>query len=644
MCGIAGVLSSVGATTETMNASLGAMAKAIAHRGPDDQGVWCDASVGVGFSHRRLSIIDLSPLGHQPMISASGRYVVTYNGEIYNYAELKAELTDVGCGFRGASDTEVLLAAVETWGVEKALQRAVGMFALGLWDRNDRQLILARDRFGEKPLYYGLFGGVLLFGSELRALRQHPAWAGEVDRDALALFIRYDYVPAPHSIFRQVRKLLPGQVLRFRIDGREIATEFGSYWNARDEVGRAIREPLLMSADAMVNEVEAGLTRAIRRQMVADVPVGAFLSGGVDSSLVVALMQQSSSQAVRTYSMGFSEKEFDESGFAAAIARHLGTQHQQLIVTPKDTLDVIPRLPQIYDEPFADSSQIPTFLVSQLARRGVTVSLSGDGGDELFGGYERYADVSARWKKLRRPTSVFRRAAGRLLALLPHASHKLSLTSRLREHAPRWGAQTFPELYSVLISLCQWPTDLVRGVAEPRTIATNNSMWPMGINFRQHMMFVDSNQYLPDDVLVKVDRAAMAVALETRVPLLDPEVAYAAWRIPTDVHFRDGRGKWILRQILSRHVPTAMFDRPKMGFAVPVAKWLRGELRPWASELLDGVRLRRDGYLDDRVVASRWRQHSSGAMDWSPNLWGLLMFQAWLEAWERDQPLRVRSA
>ena len=653
MCGIAGFFDSKRVHAEAAGNSLTRMAEAIAHRGPDDQGIWFDTTTGIGFGHRRLSIVDLSPLGHQPMTSASGRYTITFNGEIYNYRLLKAELQALGHSFKSTSDTEVLLAAVEQWGVEQTLRRANGMFALGLWDRQDKLLSLARDRFGEKPLYYGQFNGTLLFGSELKALRQHPAWAADLDRDALTLFARHGYIPAPYSVFKQVRKVCAGALLQVRMQGSNFSLNERLYWNTREVMAESAAHPLTGSLADMTDVVEAALMKSISQQMVADVPVGAFLSGGIDSSVVVALMQKSSSRAVQTFSIGFAEKEFNEAPFAKAVAQHIGTQHTELIVSAADTLGVIPKLAQIYDEPLADSSQVPTFLVSQLARRTVTVSLSGDAGDELFGGYSRYPIALARWAKLQHIPQPLRHALAGLLNAAPEWSlqiaarigqlagkwrGKTDMAERMREKQSEMRAGNFGELYTAMDSYFRRPGELVISGQEPLTVASSAAQWlPGAEDQRRHMMYVDTCLYMPDDVLVKVDRAAMAVALETRVPMLDPEVARAAWQIPTNVHFKDGRGKWILRQILERHVPRALFDRPKMGFGVPIGAWLRGELRPWAAALLDPARLKREGVFNVDLVQRLWRQHlESSANDWSFHLWTVLTFQAWYEHWNQS--------
>ena len=649
MCGIAGIFKMGSLHVPEAQADLTRMAAAISRRGPDDAGVWCDAEAGIGFSHRRLSIVDLSPLGHQPMTSASGRYTITFNGEIYNYQDIKAELSVGGCRFRSTSDTEVLLAAVDRWGVAEALRKCIGMLAFGIWDRQERTLTLARDRFGEKPLYYGFFSRHLLFGSELNALRQHPAWSVDIDRGALTLLLRHGFVPAPLSIYSQVKKVLPGQLLSVQVRNGEFGVSTQQFWDAKAEVEAARTRPL--TGPDVVATMHELLKRSVSRQMVADVPVGAFLSGGVDSSLIVSLMQQQASQPVRTFSIGFTEKEFDESPYARSVAQHLGTQHTELIVSPRETLDVIPKLPSIYDEPFADSSQIPTYLISGLARSHVTVSLSGDAGDELFGGYSRYPEAIERWRALSKYPRPVRALGSQALEHMPRwlaayapmrrGGRANSLDAHARQHIMReraimMASGSLPEFYFSMISFCQRPSELVLSAREPTTKMSHPQEWPRALDDMMHMMFVDAGFYMPDDVLVKVDRAAMAVSLETRVPFLDPDVARAAWRVPTQTHFTDGRGKWILRQILETYVPRQLIDRPKMGFQVPVAKWLRSELRPWADSLLAPARLRQEGIFDAAAVTRRWQEHQSGGVDWSFHLWGVLMFQAWQERWSQQ--------
>jgi len=643
------MLSVPGPSSEELTGELTRMAEAIRHRGPDDHGTWCDAMAGIGLAHRRLSIVDLSPTGHQPMLASRGRHVIVFNGEIYNYRELRAELAGQGAQFRGTSDTEVLLAGIEAWGFEATLRRCIGMFALAVWDMDRRELLLARDRFGEKPLYVGRFGECLLFGSELSALRASAQWRGQIDRGSLVCLMRNDYIPAPYSIFQEVTKLMPGGLLRARLERGQLRVEESSYFSLMKTASACALDPFRGSDAQALATLEQLLGAAIARQRVADVPLGAFLSGGIDSSLVVALMQQQSHRPVRTFSIGFSEKEYDESPHAREMARRLGTEHTEYEVTPKDALEVIPLLPSIYDEPFADSSQIPTFLVSRLARREVTVSLSGDAGDELFGGYGRYPDLVQRWQRTSSPAARLKRLAGGLInalpadlfavvtgpsRLLPRWRAPRATADALRELSIRWAADGPGPLYASMRSLAQRPAELVRDGREHPTVFDRSGEYFDRSDLLRSMMVFDADSYLHDDILVKVDRAAMAVSLETRVPFLDIDVARFAWSVPTALHFRDGRGKWLLRQLLARFVPAEVFERPKQGFAVPVARWLRGELRDWAEALIDPARLRAQGLFDAQTVQRRWLQHQCGAKDWSPNLWGILMFQAWADRWK----------
>lgn len=658
MCGIAGVMRAGPLPGTDPERDLPAMIAALAHRGPDDAGIWSDAEAGIALGHRRLAIIDLSPLGHQPMTSASGRYVIAFNGEIYNYLDLRRELVARGEAFRGTSDTEVLLAGIEAWGVAAAIERAQGMFALALWDRHERELFLIRDRFGEKPLYYGICNGVLLFGSELKALHEHASWDDEIDRDALGLFMQHDYIPAPYSIFKRVRKVNTGAILVVRPIHHALHIEERRYWRPEALFDAAADRTERRSPEEYVDLIETRLSAAVRRQMAADVPLGTLLSGGTDSSLVVALMQQASVRPVQTFSIGFAAREYDESPFARAVAAHLGTNHAELMVTPRDCLEVIPRLPSIYDEPFADSSQIPTYLVAALARRSVTVALSGDGGDELFGGYVRYRSTLRRWQTLQRVPARVRAGGSALLARLPPGTFtaaalpaglllgkkRAALVDKLPGDAARWRADSLRDFYRS--GLYRWPATAqpVLKVA-PEALRRDDTLRPRVADDLKQMMHFDACEYLPDDILVKVDRAAMAVSLETRVPMLDPEVATAAWGIPSAVLMHDGTGKWVLRRLLQRYVPRELVERPKKGFSVPIGRWLRGELRGWAADLLDPQRLRSDGYLDAELIQRCWRQHQSGRADRSTQLWNVLMFQAWLDTWRahRSQPMRQRA-
>jgi asparagine synthase (glutamine-hydrolysing) len=650
MCGIVGFIDpSRQADDPGLCHLAGRMADRLAHRGPDDAGCWADAAAGVAFGHRRLSILDLSPEGHQPMRSADGRYVITFNGEIYNFAALRRELEGAGHRFRGHSDTEIMLAAFSEWGVEAAVKRFVGMFAFGVWDARERVLHLCRDRAGEKPLYYGWMGDTFLFASELKAMQAHPDWRGEVDRDALLLFLRHCYIPSPYSIYKGVYKLLPGTILSLPAgeSARAARPEPQAYWSARAVAEEGLRRPFDGGAEEALAELEKLLLDAVAGQMVADVPLGAFLSGGIDSSLVVALMQAQSSRPVKTFTIGSHEANYNEAEFAKAVAEHLKTEHTELYVTPKEAMDVIPRLPALYDEPFADASQIPTFLVSELTRRRVTVSLSGDGGDELFGGYNRYFWGRNIWRKVGWMPRGLRRAAARGMVSVSPAAwdaafHGLDpvLPGSLRQSIPGDKMHKLAEVIAVdhpeamyrnLVSTWKTPGELVPGASEPPTTLTDGAQWADLPDFVAWMMYRDLMTYLPDDILVKVDRAAMGVSLETRVPYLDHRVIEFAWRLPLSLKIRNGKGKWPLRQILYKYVPRTLIERPKTGFGIPIDTWLRGPLRAWAEELLDEGRLRREGYFAPGPIRRKWDEHLAGSRNWQYYLWNVLMFQAWLE-------------
>ena len=652
MCGLTGFLQPSGFFAEAGKAAAQATAQAIRHRGPDDEGVWLDAEAGLALGHRRLSIVDLSPAGHQPMVSASGRWVIAFNGEIYNHAELRQALQASGAApaWRGHSDTETLLAGFEAWGIEDTLERCVGMFALALWDRTERQLHLMRDRLGEKPLYYGWAGDALVFGSELKALRAHPSWRGEVDRDVLTLFFRHNYIPAPYSIYKGVWKLPPGTWLTVSQDAvrRRQLPAPKVYWSVLAAAARARKEPFSQGDAAALVELERISGQAIALQRISDVPLGAFLSGGVDSSAIVALMQAQSSRPVRTFTIGFAEGGYNEAEYAKAVARHLGTDHTELYVSPEQAQAVIPRLPAIYDEPFSDASQIPTFLVAQLARQHVTVSVSGDAGDELFGGYNRYfLGRDLRRKLMWIPLAMRRRLAQAVDACPPWLLNALlrplgALVPYFRVSQPSDKAYKAAEvlasadavaLYRRLVSHWDDPASLVLGAREPATLLDELLMRPaVASTFEQWMMMTDTLTYLPDCILAKVDRAAMAVSLETRVPFLDHRLVEFAVSLPLPMKIRDGQGKWLLRQMLYKYVPKTLIERPKMGFGVPIDTWLRGPLRDWAEALLDDARLRREGFLDPAPIRRKWTEHESGARNWQYYLWDALMFQAWLEA------------
>ncbi|MEW9624792.1 asparagine synthase (glutamine-hydrolyzing) [Rhodanobacter geophilus] len=655
MCGLAGFWQLHGGARDALLEQVQSMSARLRHRGPDDSGAWCDESAGIVLAHRRLSILDLSPAGHQPMLSACGRYVLVFNGEIYNHPDLRQRLLAEGAAiaWRGHSDTETLLACFLAWGVERTLQACVGMFAFALWDRQQRALTLARDRLGEKPLYYAWQGDTLLFGSELKALKAHAAFRAGVDRDALALLLRHDCIPAPYSICRGVFKLRPGHLLRITADAPRSA-QAAAYWRYNDAVEAGLADPLRCSDAEAADALEQQLGTSIGAQMLADVPLGAFLSGGIDSSTVVALMQARSQRPIKTFTMGFGETGYDEATHAKAVARHLGTEHTELYVRPEDALAVIPRLPSIYCEPFSDSSQIPTFLISQLTRREVTVALSGDGGDELFGGYNRYLGARTAWERMQRLPSFVRHAsAGMLRALSPTAWDRWFerarplLPKRWHLATPGDKAQKLADVlplssgHAFFLHLAsQWknPDGVVIGAHEPATLLTDPATWPDTGNLAQWMMAMDAQSYLPDDILAKVDRAAMANSLETRVPMLDHRVVELAWRLPLHQKIRDGEGKWLLRQVLYRHVPRELTERPKMGFGIPLDSWLRGPLRDWAEALLDENRLRREGYFHPAPIRRKWKEHLGGRRNWQHPLWSVLMFQAWLDENRRTSP------
>jgi asparagine synthase (glutamine-hydrolysing) len=655
MCGVAGVFGHAGSD---LNRTVEAMVAAIRYRGPDDAGVWSEPSPGLAFGHARLSILDLSPEGRQPMVSASGRYVISYNGEVYNFLDLRRELEQCGAKFRGHSDTEVMLAAIEQWGLHSAVTRFVGMFAFALWDRADEVLSLVRDRVGIKPLYFGWAGRAFLFGSELKAILRYPYCRPDIDRSALALFLRHGYIPSPLSIYRGVYKLPPGCLLTVTPERARNPNGFSPhpddrtaswapirFWSARTVAEEGCASTFEGSESDAVAQLDSLLRQAVRLRMISDVPLGAFLSGGIDSSTVVALMQAQSSRPVRTFTIGFFEDEYNEAQHAKRVAEHLGTDHTELYVTPGQAQAVIPRLPDMYDEPFADSSEIPTFLVSELARRHVTVSLSGDGGDELFGGYNRYFFGRSLWRKVGWMPAGLRRALSHGLTALPpgridsifrhlgtvlpafqNPGHKLHKLAEILAIAD-------PEtMYVGMVSQWQHPLSVALDAGEPLTPLTDPARRTKLDDFTLSMMYLDLVTYLPDDLLVKVDRASMAVSLEVRVPLLDHRVVEFAWRLPLSMKIRcESEGKWILRQVLDRYVPRHLIDRPKMGFGVPLDAWLRGPLRDWAEELLKERRLRAEGFFNPGPIRQKWEEHLSGRRNWQYPLWVILMFQAWKE-------------
>lgn len=654
MCGITGFIDfSRQLSRDELEPTVARMTETLVHRGPDDGGVWVDREVGIALGHRRLSIIDLSPQGHQPMLSQSGRYVIVFNGEIYNFQEIRRELDVDGktsLAWRGHADTEVMLAAFERWGIEESLKRFVGMFAFALWDRHERQLLLVRDRLGEKPLYYGTCGKTFFFASELKALLQFPAFRPEINRNAVALYMRHSCIPAPYSIYNGVHKLLPGTMLTIAADaqGWSGVPSFTPkpYWQARSVAQNGVAEPFNGNDAEATEHLDRLLRVAVQGQMVADVPLGAFLSGGVDSSTIAALMQAQSSRPVRTFTIDYGEKQFSEAAHAKAVARHIGTDHTELSVTPVQALGVVTKMATIYDEPFADASQVPTFLLAQLTRKHVTVSLSGDGGDELFAGYNRHFRGRELWRLLKRwPVSIRRGIAFFLTSASPQSWDQIfgclswALPSNYRERVPGerlhklagiLAAKSADALYYGLVSHWGDPLSVVQNASEPLTVVTDMSHWPNLDDFAQMMMYLDLVSYLPDDILVKVDRAGMGASLETRMPFLDHNVVEFAWKVPLSMKIRKGQGKWLLRQVLYRYVPPGLIERPKMGFGMPLSVWLRGPLKDWAESLLDEKRLREEGYFNPGPIRKKWQEHLSQRCNWQYQLWDVLMFQEWL--------------
>lgn len=646
MCGLTGFLSSSFSLEEATSIVSG-MADCLIHRGPDDTGIWFDGNSGIALAHRRLSILDLSPTGHQPMCSTSSRYTIAFNGEIYNHQRIRAELEKQGAAptWRGHSDTETLLAGIERWGLEAMLQQCIGMFAIALWDKQTQVLKLALDRIGEKPLYYGWQGSSFLFASELKALQAHPHFQADINRNALCLYMRHNYIPAPHSIYLGIHKLMPGSILQLSRQHPE--PQVKHYWSVQQAVTQGKISPFKGSATDAITTLESLLRDSIKQQMIADVPLGAFLSGGIDSSTVVALMQAQSGRPVKTFSIGFHEAAYNEAEHAKAVARHLGTEHTELYVTPDDCMAVIPNLPNIYNEPFSDSSQVPTFLVSQLARQHVTVSLSGDAGDELFAGYNRYTWTHELWSRLSRIPSPLRNLAAtavtaaspaawnaashKMQFLLPERLKQTNIGDKLHKAASVMASPSINTLYHKLVSHWEDPAVIVLNGKEPLTPITDSSHIPSGIDDIERMMYLDMLTYLPGDILCKVDRAAMAVSLESRVPFLDHRVVEFAWSLPMHYKLRENQGKWLLREVLYKYVPKELLERPKMGFGIPVDQWLRGPLRDWAEHLLDESRLHQDGYFDPAPIRQKWAEHLSGKRNWQYHLWDVLMLQSWLE-------------
>lgn len=660
MCGLAGFFGAPGKRAgEWLATSVQAMTDAIAHRGPDDAGCWVDAPAGVALGHRRLSILDLSPEGHQPMFSADGRFVIVFNGEVYNFLDLRKELEAAGHRFRGHSDTEVMLAAFTQWGVEESAKRFNGMFAFALWDRHERVMHLGRDRLGEKPLYYGWGGGALVFASELKALKRYPGFEPAIDRDSLAALLRFNYIPEPRSIYQGIRKLPPASLLSW--NGGSERPDPRLYWSLRKVIERGMDRPFVGSDRDATDELERLLKDAVGLRMISDVPLGAFLSGGTDSSAIVAMMQAQSRRPVRTFTIGFQEKEYNEAHHAREVARHLGTDHTELCVTPNQALAAIPKMPTLYDEPFADYSQIPTFLVCELARRHVTVALSGDAGDELFGGYARYAMGRKLWNAFGWMPAFARSALGAGLICPPVAWWDAAAKAASSCLPAKWKAARAGEklralagilrapgmdlLYLNLVSAWKQPEQVVLGAEDPATPITDRRGWPRVSDYTHRMMHLDMETYLPGDILTKVDRASMGVSLESRIPLLDSRIIEFAWRIPLSMKVRDGKGKWLLREVLHRHVPRHLMDKPKRGFGIPLDQWLRGPLREWAEDLICEERLRREGFFDPAPIRAKWREHLGGTASHPFRLWPVLMFQAWLAEQENKPhalPLTVK--
>ncbi|RKN85655.1 asparagine synthase (glutamine-hydrolyzing) [Paenibacillus ginsengarvi] len=642
MCGIAGFVDGLRETPKhELEAIITSMTNRIIHRGPDSSGSWTDPEIGVALGHRRLSIIDLSQDGHQPMISQSNRYVIVFNGEIYNYRSLRARLTvenrEAEAHLRGHSDTEVMLACIEQWGMERSLEQFVGMFSFAIYDKRERKLYLARDRLGEKPLYYGRAGDVFLFGSELKALRAHPEFRNPIDRNALTLYLRHNYIPAPYSIFSSIHKLQPGCLLVLDITTLEYRV--APYWSVQQAAIAGKTNEFAGGETEAVDHLNELLLDTIRHQMVADVPLGAFLSGGIDSTTVVALMQSISERPVKTFTIGFHEQAYNEAMHAKTVASYLGTDHTELYVTSDQAMNIIPILPSLYDEPFSDSSQIPTFLVAQLARQHVTVSLSGDGGDELFGGYNRYFSTQQLWGKLNRFPKIGRESFSNIIRSVPAEtwnrrfgwfSRKGHVGDRLHLLAEFLGETNAQSFYRNKVSHWKAPQSIVKGAVEPNTIF--HSEIPNSItNYEEQMMYLDTVSYLPDDILVKVDRAGMGVSLESRIPLLDHRIVEFSWKLPLSMKIKNDTGKWLLRQILYRYVPKEIMDRPKQGFGVPIDYWLRGPLREWAEHLLDARKMEEQGYLYPAPIRQKWEEHVSGKRNWHYYLWDILMFQAWID-------------
>lgn len=646
MCGIVGFYN--GLHSDDSREIIWNMTNALVHRGPDDKGIWKDNDLNIYLGHRRLSILDLSKEGHQPMVSRHGNLIILLNGEIYNHKDLRSQLGDT-ISWRGSSDTETVLECISNWGFEKTLEKIEGMFSIALWDLQRKELSLARDPFGEKPLYYGWQKKLFLFGSELKSFKHHPNFQPTIDKDSLALYFRHNCIPAPYTIYKGIKKLMPGSfiTLDFKHEIKAMESQPRQYWNLNEAIEASKNNIFEGDEIEAYQEIELQLESSVRQQMISDVPLGGFLSGGIDSSTIISLMQKNSISPVKTFTMGFSHNEYDEAIYAKDVANHLGTDHTELYVTPKEAMSVIPHLPSIYCEPFSDSSQIPTYLVSKLASENVTVSLSGDGGDEIFGGYNRYIEGQKTWSSFNKlPRSIRHSFARALVSISPHiwdscfSLVKNILPKKLRFTAPGdkihkladvMFEDTLRAYYEKLCSHWHDPEEIVFGSNEYPSLLSIDSEWLNSPNFTEKMMAMDIRTYMSDDILVKVDRAAMACSLETRVPMLSKKLVQAAWSLPIDMKIREGKGKWPLRQILYKYVPKDLIERPKQGFGIPIGNWLRGPLKEWAGDLLSRDKLLRDGYINPDPVLKLWQEHQKGENSKQYHLWDVLMFQQWLE-------------
>lgn len=633
MCGIAGFFNSSSFSREKAINILSNMGKRIESRGPDSHGEYFDINHGVGFSHRRLSIHELSPLGHQPMETSNGRYIICFNGEIYNFLDIRADLLKNNILFSGNSDTEVLLLAIEFYGIEATINMIEGMFAFALWDAEKEELYLVRDRTGEKPLYYGVFDNTLVFSSQISAMKCFPSWEGSIDKSALNLLLRHKYIPAPYSIYTGVNKLDSGTYLKIKKDLGNIVIDKITYWSCVDIALKGMKNHLSISTDDAIERLDSLLTTSIKQQMQSDVPFGALLSGGVDSSTVVGIMQANSTSKVNTFSIGFDVPGYNEATFAKETASHLGTNHSELYVTEKDAWSTAPDMWSIYDEPFADSSQIPTFLVSKLAKSQVTVALTGDGGDELFSGYSRYVRAENLWRTSNSLPSFSKKIISKLSGVLPNNSTCFSNSiNRFKLASSYLEYEEFPLFYKQLVSDWKRP-DLLTNVSDPKFVfddfSTKIAESELDVSPIEQAMLIDSISYLSDDILAKVDRASMGVSLETRVPMLNSKVIEFAWSLPLDFKYRNSEQKWILKKVLDKYVPRKMHERPKMGFGVPLAIWLQGPLHDWASDLLQPKLLEEEGFFDPEVIERMWSEHSHSVYDHSAKLWSVIMFQSW---------------